>query len=165
MGYAKILVALDESVQSEIVFKKALELAKSNGARLMLFRSLTFEHPNAVYTDLYGQNLESFSVIMQEQLERDTQKTKERMEFYSTLADREGVPTEWDWKLGEAGLWICKLAETWGADLIVLGRRGRQGLAEMLLGSVSNYVLHRAPCSVLVVQGVGVADSEAPSED
>ncbi len=39
-----------------------------------------------------------------------------------------------------------------GADLIVLGRRGRTGLAEALLGSVSNYVLHHAPCSVLVVQ-------------
>lgn len=47
---------------------------------------------------------------------------------------------------------ICELARNWNADLIILGRRGRTGLSELLLGSVSNYVLHHAPCSVLTVQ-------------
>ncbi len=40
-----------------------------------------------------------------------------------------------------------------GADLIVVGRRGRSGLSELILGSASNYVLHHAPCSVLTLQG------------
>ncbi|WP_442949349.1 universal stress protein [Nostoc sp.] len=42
---------------------------------------------------------------------------------------------------------------SWGADLIVLGRRGLKGFAELLAGSVSNHVVHHSPCSVLVVQG------------
>ncbi|MEO0350033.1 MAG: universal stress protein, partial [Cyanobacteria bacterium P01_A01_bin.15] len=42
----------------------------------------------------------------------------------------------------------------WNADLIMMGRRGRSGFSELLLGSVSNYVMHHAPCSVLTVQGV-----------
>jgi phage terminase large subunit GpA-like protein len=33
----------------------------------------------------------------------------------------------------------------------MVGHRGRTGLSEFLLGSVSNYVMHHAPCSVLVV--------------
>ncbi|MDB9482953.1 universal stress protein, partial [Dolichospermum circinale CS-537/05] len=35
--------------------------------------------------------------------------------------------------------------------LIMMGRRGRSGLAEFFLGSQSNYVLHHAPCSVQIV--------------
>jgi hypothetical protein len=34
-----------------------------------------------------------------------------------------------------------------------MGRRGRTGISELLLGSVSNYVTHHATCSVLIVQG------------
>jgi nucleotide-binding universal stress UspA family protein len=33
-----------------------------------------------------------------------------------------------------------------------LGRRGLTGVAEMFLGSVSNYIVHHVGCSVLVVQ-------------
>ncbi|MCZ8054719.1 MAG: universal stress protein, partial [Microcystis sp. LE19-12.2C] len=47
---------------------------------------------------------------------------------------------------------ICKVAREENIDLIVIGRRGRSGLGELFLGSVSNYVLHHAPCSVLIVQ-------------
>ncbi|MGF1491191.1 MAG: universal stress protein [Microcoleaceae cyanobacterium] len=47
---------------------------------------------------------------------------------------------------------ICRQADDWGADLIIVGRHGRTGLAEAFMGSVSNYVVHHAHCSVLVVQ-------------
>jgi nucleotide-binding universal stress UspA family protein len=33
-----------------------------------------------------------------------------------------------------------------------MGRRGRTGLSELFLGSVSNYVTHHAPCSVLTLK-------------
>jgi nucleotide-binding universal stress UspA family protein len=55
---------------------------------------------------------------------------------------------------GDPGHSICESAQNWGADLIVLGRRGRTGFAEAFLGSVSNYVVHHASCSVFVIQEV-----------
>lgn len=39
-----------------------------------------------------------------------------------------------------------------GADLIVIGARGRSNLAYLLLGSTAERVLTRLPCSVLVVR-------------
>ncbi len=46
---------------------------------------------------------------------------------------------------------IVERAEEGGADLIVVGSHGR-GFWGRLLGSVSNSVVHHAPCSVLVVR-------------
>jgi nucleotide-binding universal stress UspA family protein len=43
-------------------------------------------------------------------------------------------------------------AKAWGADLIVLGSRGRKGLERFLLGSVSETVLRHAHCSVEIVR-------------
>ena len=47
---------------------------------------------------------------------------------------------------------IVEEAEKWGADLIVLGSRGLGAWNRMLLGSVSDAVVHHAKCSVEVVR-------------
>lgn len=47
---------------------------------------------------------------------------------------------------------IVDQAEKWSADLIVLGSRGYTGLKRLLLGSVAQFVVSHAPCSVEVVR-------------
>ena len=49
---------------------------------------------------------------------------------------------------------IIEMAREWKADLIVVGSHGR-GFWGRLLGSVSDGVVHHAPCSVLVVRKPG----------
>jgi nucleotide-binding universal stress UspA family protein len=41
------------------------------------------------------------------------------------------------------------------ADLIVIGTHGRRGLSRLILGSVAEDVVRRAPCPVLAVRGEG----------
>ncbi len=53
---------------------------------------------------------------------------------------------------GAAGRMIVEEAETWGADLIVVGSHGRGFWGRAFVGSVSDAVIHHAPCSVLVVR-------------
>ncbi len=52
-------------------------------------------------------------------------------------------------KIGRA---ICDGAAAHGVDLIVIGSHGSSHTGEVLLGSVSQYVLHHAPCPVLTVR-------------
>jgi nucleotide-binding universal stress UspA family protein len=47
---------------------------------------------------------------------------------------------------------IVEFANNLGVDLIVAGTRGRSLGRELYLGSVSNAIVHRAPCSVLIVR-------------
>lgn len=47
---------------------------------------------------------------------------------------------------------IVKVAESKGADLIVMGTHGRRGMGHLLLGSVAERVVRLAPCPVLTVR-------------
>ncbi|MGH2413386.1 MAG: universal stress protein [Microcystaceae cyanobacterium] len=154
MGYQKILVALDRSSHSQTLFDHALDIAKKDGASLMLFHCLPIEsRGTTAYAPFYGEELLHFSQAIREMLEKETEVVRQWLADYCQTATDQGIATEWDWKIGEAGYWIGELAHTWNADLVVIGRRGRRGLAEIFLGSVSNYVVHHVSCSVLVVQG------------
>ena len=54
--------------------------------------------------------------------------------------------------MDEPGAAIISAAKDWDADMIVVGSHGHGFLGRMVLGSVSDFVVHNAPCSVLVVR-------------
>jgi nucleotide-binding universal stress UspA family protein len=81
------------------------------------------------------------------------QEGRELLTLLTNKAIAQGVNAEHTQEFGDAGRMICEVARNWQADLIILGRRGLSGIKEFFLGSVSNYVLHHAHCSVLTVQG------------
>jgi nucleotide-binding universal stress UspA family protein len=64
-----------------------------------------------------------------------------------------GVSAQFTLNYGDPGKMICALAKSYDADLIIVGRRGLNGLSELVMGSVSNYIFHHAPCDVLTIQG------------
>jgi nucleotide-binding universal stress UspA family protein len=53
---------------------------------------------------------------------------------------------------GEPASAICEAAAELDAEAIVIGSRGRGGLKRALLGSVSDYVVRNAPCTVVVTR-------------
>lgn len=151
-AYQKILAAVDRSPRSQAVFDHAITLAKMQDAKLMLIHCLTFPQTNQDFGDRYNANLGQFLSLAQAQIDAKMEETRKWMTSLCNEATESGVVADWDWRIGEAGPQLCAAAKDWDADLIVVGRRGHQGLKEIFLGSVSNYVLHRAKCSVMVVQ-------------
>lgn len=166
--FQRILVALDGSTCGEQAWEEALKLAQLTHANLMLVRVLL---PSS---DLYPLTVSPTIDLASAHLNREvlqvyTEQEKEReqmvQDYLKTRTDAaiaQGVVAEYLAPQGDPGQAVCDLARSWQADLVILGRRGRKGLEELLLGSVSNYVTHHAPCSVLTVQQPQAAEVEEP---
>ncbi len=165
--FTKILVSIDDSNMTQHVFDRAVSLAKATGGSLMLLHVINpldepyvdslFMQPTILYSELHQET--------QKKNLNDWEKFKQDKENWlrslCESATSSGVKTEFTLNLGDASNRICDMARAWDADVIVIGRRGHRGLSELFLGSVSNYVMHHAPCSVLTVQGALNSTSEA----
>lgn len=165
--FHKILVAIDKSAISQQVFEEAVALANATNARLMLLHVLSpleegyptpvYPGPDSLYPTLHQEAIKSYTrqweIFQQQGMEMLRSRVQQAMEA--------GVGAEMTQNLGDPGRIICELAQSWDADLIMMGRRGRSGLSELILGSVSNYVLHHAPCSVLTLQKQSHHEPEA----
>lgn len=159
LGYNKIVVAIDYLADNSRVLDEAIYLAKVNPSELMIYYCVQGRIPGGIDLPIYAGMISYGGIYSQEMVELEeklveesTQEIKTWLQKLTTQATREGLKASADYSYGEPGRQICSLASQWGADLIIVGRRGRSGLSELFLGSVSNYVLHHAPCTVLVVQ-------------
>ncbi len=86
----------------------------------------------------------------------EREQDEARQVLKETAAVLGDVPVLERFEAGDAGAMICFVAEDVDADVVVIGSHGKGAFKRMLLGSVSHYVIHNAPCPVLVVrQGAG----------
>ena len=153
----KILVAIDIAETDNNTFKKALSLAKTTGAKLMLLNVIAPDqnnYPNPFIYSGYEYNVtdESLITVYQEQWQKFKQRGLDKLRSLAAEAKTAGVDAEFLQDFGNPGRTICDQAQLWSADLILIGSRGLTGVKEMFLGSVSNYVTHHAPCSVLLLR-------------
>lgn len=164
--FHKILVAMDNSDSSQQIFEKALVLGKATEAQLMLLHVLSNEEegcPDSPYVpgiESYGAFNEEIIKSYHEQWRAYEERGLEKLRSRAEQAKLAGISAEFTQIVGSPSRTICEMAHDWDADLIVIGRRGRSGLSELFLGSVSNYVTHHAHCSVLTVQGQIKADKK-----
>lgn len=156
--FHKILVALDHSAFSPQIFENSLAIAKAHQAHLILLHILSSDEKGS--PGLEGMTgLSSYEMVELETLKTYQKKWQdyvnqglETLKSYADQAEEAGVQAEYTQVSGKPGRKICEVAQSYHADLIMMGRRGFSGLSEFILGSVSNYVLHHAHCSVLIVQ-------------
>lgn len=156
--FNRILVALDQSPLSEQVFEAGIETAKALNAQLMLVHVLSpvgsvFSNSTFAVYGAYPVLREDVDFYVQQWRTKETQGL-DFLKQKTDIATAAGISTEFTQILGDPGHSICTMARNWNASLILIGRRGFTGLGEFFVGSVSNYVTHHAPCSVLTIQGV-----------
>jgi nucleotide-binding universal stress UspA family protein len=160
MSFLKIFVALDETELSHKVFVQALDMAVASKAEMMLFYGIPIHQIGERGMPIPAELVMMNSELAEQAYQAESLKIENNLEHghgvlknYYGAAEKREIKPEFDCKMVEdVGHSICEAAQIWNADLIVLGRRGRTGLTEAILGSVSNYVVHHALCCVLVVQ-------------
>jgi nucleotide-binding universal stress UspA family protein len=161
--FHRILVALDSSNMRQVVFSEALALAKAMNARLLLLHVLDSGELQSLLPPVYpySPTLSDSTIALYQQQREDIQnRGLNLLKTLEAQATAAGVVTEFTQNVGSPGPVICEQARNYEADAIILGRRGHSGLSELLLGSVSNYVLHHASCSVVVIQGQSGSEAD-----
>ncbi|MGB5631931.1 MAG: universal stress protein, partial [Waterburya sp.] len=111
--------------------------------------------------DLSGEHYE----LSRQRLQKKVETSKDWLETLTKKAEPLDISCKHECLIGNCNLGIGDRAKEWGADLIVIGRRGYRNISEMFLGSVSNYVIHHAPCSVLVVQGSETLETDELTDE
>lgn len=157
--YQRILVALsDEELIDQSVLDEAIAIAVPSRATLNLLHVLLppeSGYPNPMYITADGMhsavNVEAFQAYLGQWQIQQQASQQALTDQANQVQQEQGVTTEWTQAVGDPGRQICQVAQDWGAELIVVGRHNRSGLSELWIGSVSNYVMHHAGCSVMVV--------------
>ncbi|ESA36434.1 universal stress protein [Leptolyngbya sp. Heron Island J] len=154
----RILVALDRSDMARQAMLMALNLAKQHQAEIRLVHILDGDEPGMPSKLLFsdsqyiGQHSERLFAEYQQEWNHFINDWWQWLQQRVDEIEAEGVEAICDVMQGRTGYRICEIAQDWPADLIVIGCRGLSGLQELLMGSVSYYVSHRAPCAVLVTR-------------
>lgn len=87
-----------------------------------------------------------------------------RLADWVQLAARQGIEVTWSIEIGLPFTEIREAIDRYHADLVVMGTHGRTGLGHIMLGSVAERVVQRAPCPVLTVKSVPTAATESTTD-
>ncbi|MBC7105809.1 MAG: universal stress protein [Firmicutes bacterium] len=140
----KILVAVDGSAESNRALDVALELARALRAEVGILH--VFHMPEQISaTGKVGHVLDGVRKFVEE-------GGRETLERARARAADAGVPHEVKGVWGHPAEEICREAGEGRYDLVVLGSRGLGPVETWFLGSISQRVVRRAPCSVMVVR-------------
>ena len=138
-----ILVPIDFSSHAGAVLEWAAHLAEEHGSKLVLLHAY---HLPVDFQQLEGAYLPP---DFWTQVKADSSANLERSA--ATLRER-GLTVETVVREGYPATAIEEEARARHADLVVIGTRGHSGLKHLLLGSIAERVVQKAPCPVLAVK-------------
>jgi nucleotide-binding universal stress UspA family protein len=141
----RVLVATDLSPASTAAIRKAIGIARANGASLLLAHA--HQPPSLV---LVGYVPPHAVAKWDEDLREDVRR---RMQPYLDEAEKAGVKAEAVILSGSPKEAITEAAREYRADLVVVGTHGRTGVPRFFLGSVAARVVSSADCPVMTVRG------------
>ncbi|MBP3955167.1 universal stress protein [Gemmata sp. G18] len=133
-----ILFPTDFSASAESAFELACALARDYKATLIVAHVLAPGHA-------FAANGMGVAVPVEEPHEARARLVK--------VGIGRGVCVEHRLPEGDPAEQILKLATDASADVIVMGTHGTSGLVRLLVGSVAESVMRKAPCPVLTVRG------------
>ncbi|MCC6992329.1 MAG: universal stress protein [Acidobacteria bacterium] len=151
-AFARVLCPTDFSEFATAALSYAAALAASYGSEVRLLHVLTPFPIVAPFGDVpgNGQLYESQRVQGQQALDAEAARVR-----------RPGLVVDVELREGNAVHETLEAARDWGADLIVIGTHGRGGMERVVLGSVAEKVLRKAPCAVLTVPHAALEHAHA----
>lgn len=145
--FKRILVAVDDEPCSEKAILYAKEMAAVFGASIALVTVVPPTSPASFGADpLLGQQ----PIIVPEVSEMEQDNAQKYLEKISSEFTGAGEVYLFN-RIGSIKEEILAASHEWSADLIIMGTNGRTGFDHFISGSVSESVIRKSTCPVLVV--------------
>ena len=146
----KILFATDGAKQSEAAIEMLKLFALSDGDEVKVISVVDMAVPMAI--DIYGGYLPDTGELEKTARENAGKLLLSTEERIRAQFPNENLAISSEVLFGSPESRIVETAEATHPDVIVLGSHGYSRWDRLLLGSVSDSVVHHAPCSVLIVR-------------
>lgn len=152
----KILLAIDDSEEVEPATRRAIDLADTADSELHII--YVGQLPNFLMKDPAIMGVDRLGVdrMLYDEIERESLEILWRLTWQVKLSG--GTVAGAHLRMGCVAEEIVGLAKDLEADLIVVGSRGHGGLRRAIEGSVSDFVVRRAHCPVMIVRTVKVEE-------
>lgn len=146
----KVLLATDGSKRGSSATEMLRSIALGDGDELKIVSVVDMAVPLAI--DIYGGYLPDSSELEKAARENATKILDDTTSLVKSFFEGRKVAINSEVLYGSPESRIVETAEKEGSDLIIIGSHGYNRWERLLLGSVSDSVIHHAPCSVLVVR-------------
>ncbi len=146
----KIILATDGTKYGEAAAETLGRFNLSDGDSVKIISVVDMAMPLAI--DIYGGYLPDTSQLEKAAKENASQVVAATAKKLQEFFGEKGVNISTDVLFGTPDSRIVETAEETQADLIIIGSHGYKRWERLLLGSVSDSVVHHAHCSVMVVR-------------
>lgn len=146
----KILLATDGTRQGDAAAEMVGAIALNDGDDVKIISVVDMALPLAI--DIYGGYLPDTTELEKTARENASKVLEKTVEMVNHRFEGKQLSVTSEVLFGSPESRIVETAEQMGADLIIVGSHGYNRWERLLLGSVSDSVVHHAPCSVLVVR-------------
>ncbi len=147
----KILLAADGTTQSEAAIETLAGFKLSDGDEIKIISIIDMAIPSAI--SVHSEFVPATTAEIERVAREDAAKILETAERKARgIINNEKVSVLTEIHFGSPDSRIVETAEKMRANLIIVGSHGYNRWRRLLLGSVSDSVVHHAPCSVLIVR-------------
>ena len=158
--FNSILISLDGSPESEVVLPVIQKILRTSPAKVVLLRAAP-EVNYIVATREYATNLGSDILATTDKDALYASKEREMAAYLREIADHletaGATSVAIEYSFNDPAEEILNSVKRHHVDLIAMATHGRSGLNRLIHGSITESVLHHAPCPMLIVR----ADVEA----
>ena len=140
--FSRILVPVDGSDNSLRALDAALLLSEKIGAEVTAIH---------VMEDIPILHIQS-EKLLRELVDAYKKETQQILSKCSDIATRKGLSITTKLLQGNVGSTILDFCEREKYDVIIMGSRGMGKFKELVLGSVSNKVVHHSSCPVMIIR-------------
>ncbi|GAB7540575.1 universal stress protein [Cupriavidus sp. 8B] len=145
--YQRILLAVDGSRSSDLALSQAITVAKATGSEVMVlfvaddsdfFFSVGSYDPSKLMEGILAAGRDALAAAA-------TRLAQAGIPHTTKILEKPASP-------GQISTTIVEEADRWSADLIAIGTHGRRGFRRLIMGSVSEGVVHKSNKPVLMVR-------------